>query len=100
MATARKTDRRTLYTLQVVKDALLELLQQTAYDRINVTMLCRQAEITRATFYLHYEDLNQVLDEVITEALDIAERSAAEEDSARRDQMLKEILQNGSNEWR
>ena len=95
MATARKTDRRTLYTRQVVKDALLELLQKTAYDRINVTMLCRQAEITRATFYLHYEDLNQVLDEVITEALDIAERSAAEEDSARRDQMLKEILQNG-----
>ena len=76
MATARKTDRRTLYTRQVVKDALLELLQKTAYDRINVTMLCRQAEITRATFYLHYEDLNQVLDEVITEALDIAERSA------------------------
>ena len=95
MATARKTDRRTLYTRQVVKDALLELLQQTAYDRINVTMLCRQAEITRATFYLHYEDLNQVLDEVITEALDIAERSAAEEDSARRGQMLKEILHNG-----
>ena len=95
MATARKTDRRTLYTRQVVKDALLELLQKTAYDRINVTMLCRQAEITRATFYLHYEDLNQVLDEVITEALDIAERSAAEEDMARRDQMLKEILHNG-----
>ena len=58
----RKTDRRTLYTRQVVKDALLELLEKNPYDKINVTLLCRQAEITRATFYLHYADLNEVLD--------------------------------------
>ena len=95
MTAARKTDRRTLYTRQVVKDALLELLQQTQYDRINVTMLCRQAEITRATFYLHYEDLNQVLDEVITEALDVAESGTAEENIERRDQRLREIMHDG-----
>ena len=45
----RKTDRRTLYTRQVIKDALLELLTENTYDRINVTMLCRQAEISRAS---------------------------------------------------
>ena len=74
----RKTDRRTLYTRRVIKDALLELLSETTYEKINVTLLCRQAEITRATFYLHYADLNEVLDEVIGEALEIAEHETSE----------------------
>jgi len=46
----RKTDRRTLMTRRIIRDALLDLLQTTPYTRITVTMLCRQAEITRATF--------------------------------------------------
>jgi AcrR family transcriptional regulator len=94
-AQARKTDRRTLYTRQVVKDALLELLKSNPYDKINVTMLCRQAEITRATFYLHYADLNEVLDEVIQEALDIAERNAEDRDYEAEQAMLMRTLKNG-----
>lgn len=65
----RKTDRRTLYTRSVIKDALLELTADTTYDRINVTQLCRQAQISRATFYLHYDSLDEVLDAVIDDAL-------------------------------
>ncbi len=74
-ATQRKTDRRTLYTRQVVKDALLELLPEHHFEDINVTMLCRQAEITRATFYLHFDSLSAVVDELLEEALGTAERS-------------------------
>ena len=53
----------------VIKDALLELNKETAYDKINVTMVCRQAEIARATFYLHFDSLDEVLDSVIDDAL-------------------------------
>ena len=53
----------------VIKDALLELNKETAYDKINVTMVCRQAEIARATFYLHFDNLDEVLDSVIDDAL-------------------------------
>lgn len=74
-ATKRKTDRRTLYTRQVVKDALLELLAEHHFEDINVTMLCRQAEITRATFYLHFDGLSAVVDELLEEALGTAERT-------------------------
>ena len=91
----RKTDRRTLYTRQVVKDALLELLEKNPYDKINVTLLCRQAEITRATFYLHYADLNEVLDEVIAEALDLAEQSGIPEGFETRESRLRTVMQNG-----
>lgn len=74
-ATQRKTDRRTLYTRQVVKDALLELLAEHRFEEINVTMLCKQAEITRATFYLHYDGLSSVVDEVLEDALGTTERA-------------------------
>lgn len=40
---ARKTDRRTLYTQAVIKDALLELLNEMSFDKISVAALCRQA---------------------------------------------------------
>ena len=53
----------------VIKDALLELNKETAYDKINVTMVCRQAEIARATFYLHFDSLDEVLDSVIVHEL-------------------------------
>lgn len=77
-ATRRKTDRRTLYTRQVVKDALLELLAEHHFEEINVTMLCRQAEITRATFYLHFDGLSAVVEELLEDALETAERAGKE----------------------
>ena len=91
----RKTDRRTLYTRQVIKDALLELLETNPYDKINVTMLCKQAEITRATFYLHYAGLNEVLDEVIAQALEIAETSGGAMDFETRERKLRAVMQAG-----
>lgn len=65
----RKTDRRTLYTISVIKDALLELIDEKSYEHIKVAELCRRAEISRATFYLHYDSLDEVLDDVIDDAL-------------------------------
>ncbi len=70
---ARKTDRRTLLTKHMIKDALLELLRTTSYDKLTVTALCRQAEITRATFYLHYDNIDDVLDEALDDALRLTE---------------------------
>ena len=51
-----------------MKDALLELLEEQPFEKITVAALCRQAEITRATFYLHFQDINEVLDELLDEA--------------------------------
>lgn len=72
----RKTDRRTTITKGMIKDALLELLQNTAYEKITVTALCRQSEITRATFYLHYDNIDDVLNELLDDALRLTELDA------------------------
>lgn len=69
----RKTDRRTLYTRNVIKDALLEALGEKNFEQITVTDVCRRAEITRATYYLHYKSLTEVLDELLVDALQTAE---------------------------
>ena len=71
----RKTDRRTLYTRNAIKDALLEALGDKTFEQITVTDVCRRAEITRATYYLHYQTLTEVLDELLSDALRMAEDS-------------------------
>ncbi len=74
-AKTRKIDRRTLYTRNVIKDALLEALNEKNFEQITVTDVCRRAEITRATYYLHYQSLTEVLDELLVDALQTAEDS-------------------------
>lgn len=94
--TPRKMDRRTIYTRNTVKDALLELLEEQPFEKITVAAICRQAEITRATFYLHFQDIDEVLDELLNEALMVAE--AASNDMAINDRMdaLEKIVQTGN----
>lgn len=60
-------------TKQMIKDALLELLAHTPYEKVTVSALCRQAEITRATFYLHYDNTESVLSELLDDALRLTE---------------------------
>ena len=93
---ARKTDRRTLYTVGVIKDSLLELLEQNSFDKITVASLCRQAEITRATFYLHFQSLDEVLNEVLDDALMVAETAAHEMTMSERMAVLERLIQNGT----
>lgn len=69
----RKTDRRTIYTKNLIKDSLLDLLKKTPYEKITITAICKRSEITRATFYLHYNNIDEVLDETLDEALRLTE---------------------------
>ena len=60
----RKQDRRTRYTRQTIKDTFLELLNQKSFTKITVTEICKNAEINRGTFYLHYYDIHDVLSDI------------------------------------
>lgn len=91
----RKMDRRTIYTRTTVKDALLELLEEQPFEKITVAALCRQAEITRATFYLHFSDLNAVLDELLDEALMVARAAARDMSTTDRMAGLRDIVRAG-----
>lgn len=65
-------DRRTRYTLTVIREAFFELLGEVGFGKVTVADICRRAEVNRGTFYLHYEDKFALLDALIDEALDTA----------------------------
>ncbi|MDE7050300.1 MULTISPECIES: TetR/AcrR family transcriptional regulator [Lactobacillus] len=65
----RKTDRRTLYTIKVIKDAFIKLVKEEGYSKITITQICRNADITRSTFYLHFSSITDVLNTVLDDAL-------------------------------
>ena len=58
-----KQDRRTRYTRQSIKETFLELLKQKNFTKITVTEICKISEINRGTFYLHYYDIHDVLED-------------------------------------
>ena len=89
---ARKTDRRSVYTRNVIKDSLLSLLAEKDLADISISELCREAEINRGTFYLHYDNTSEVLDELFDDACFITEAvSLLESDEDLRNDFIKRL---------
>jgi len=65
-----KIDKRILYTKMVLKDALLNELKKKPYEKIGIVKLCDVAQISRSAFYLHYDSLDDLLKEIVEEALE------------------------------
>jgi len=65
----KKTDRRVIYTKSVIKDSLLEEMKSKPFADVGITHICKRADISRSTFYLHYGNLIDVLEEIIDDAL-------------------------------
>ena len=63
-------DARVRYTQKVIHDAFLSLLREKNIRQITVTELCQMAEINRATFYKHYRDIFDLLEQIEANALE------------------------------
>lgn len=50
-------DRRTRRTKKLLTDAFVELLSNKKLNEITIKELCEKADINRGTFYLHYQDI-------------------------------------------
>lgn len=77
-----KGNRRVLYTKKIIKDSLIELLQDKKIHQITVTDICKTANINRGTFYTHYKDaydlLNSMEDELFEQILVYIEETPVE----------------------
>lgn len=58
-----KNNQRFRYMDVCMKAALLELMQQMDFEKITVKDICKRAGVNRSTFYAHYTDIYQMLDE-------------------------------------
>lgn len=74
-------DRRIRKTKAVLKSSLLSLMGQKSIKHITVKELCESADINRGTFYLHYRDvydmLEQIEGEIFSEFTDILDSYTA-----------------------
>ena len=69
MAKTRKTDRRIRYTKKAIQGAFLRVKKIKEYNAITVADICREAGISRGTFYAHFGNIAEVLDTLLDDAL-------------------------------
>ena len=50
--------------------ALLALLEKKSFEYITISEICEKAEVNRSTFYLHYDNTRDLLQETISYVLD------------------------------
>lgn len=65
IAKKQSSHARGLETRRRICTAFLELKRTRSFTSITVAELCRQAQISRGTFYHHYASLSDVLDDVL-----------------------------------
>ena len=64
-----RPDRRTLNTRAVLHDALASLVHEKPYDDIVVKEILARADVARSTFYEHYRDKDDLLEDGMRDLL-------------------------------
>ncbi len=62
-------DLRVVKTRTNIKNAFCKMLKKSPVEKISVTELAKQAQINKGTFYLHYQDIYALYNEVRDEFL-------------------------------
>ncbi len=81
----KRPDPRIQRTRQFIREAFLDLLVEKGYDAITISAITERAMVNRATFYLHYLDkqdlLNQSIEEVLQELVTFQESHIPDADA-------------------
>ena len=60
---------RKAMTRMLLKEGLLSCLENHSFESITVTSLCKASGITRSTFYLHYSNIMEIVDDLVDDAI-------------------------------
>jgi AcrR family transcriptional regulator len=71
MGEAMHEDLRVTKTRNAIRSALHDLVLETDPDKITVKAITDRAQISRKTFYLHYDSIEALLDEEMQRTMDI-----------------------------
>jgi AcrR family transcriptional regulator len=56
-------------TRKLLRDALIELIEEHGFDRLTVGEICERAMVSRAAFYRNYRDKFQLVEQIFEEAI-------------------------------
>lgn len=65
-------NRKTRYTRKALQDSLMELMKEKPISKITIKEICENADINRTTFYAHYKDQYDLLEQIENETLEWA----------------------------
>ena len=65
-----KSESKYFNTAKKMDEALISLLEEKAFEYITISELCKRARVNRSTFYLHYENMVDLLNETARFLLD------------------------------
>jgi AcrR family transcriptional regulator len=88
--------RKTRYTKMVLRDSLTGLMKEKSILKITIKDICEVADVSRSTFYAHYKDqydlLQQIQEETIANIEKLLEKYNHDESRASIIKMLEELL--------
>ena len=58
------------HTAVKMDEALIALLNEKDFEYITIKEICQKAGVNRSTFYLHYENTRDLLDETVRYLID------------------------------
>ena len=61
------TDKRVIRTKKAIRNSLFTLMETKSLDEISISELTSAANVNRRTFYTHYRNLTDILDEIEAE---------------------------------
>lgn len=64
-----KVDRRIKRTKSMMREALMDLMNEVPFGEITAKDITNRADLNRATFYLHYNNVFELLDELENEVV-------------------------------
>jgi AcrR family transcriptional regulator len=67
-------DRRIIRTKMAIREALVALIEENGFDALSVKDITNRADINRGTFYLHYKDKFDLLEQIEAEIVEDIER--------------------------
>ena len=92
----KKTDRRVKYTRMVIKDSLISLMKHKPITKITIKAICEKADVNRSTFYAHFNDqfdlLQQIQNEILQEIGAMLTNFNYKENKSEAFQMMEKIF--------
>lgn len=62
-------DRRAIRTKKMIRNALSALIEEKGFNNVSITDITTRADINRGTFYLHYTDKYDLLEQIENELM-------------------------------